>query len=116
MLSGAPPGRAPLLGLGALPPLARPSLWCPPGPRPTVAAALAAAASAVWAEDTLAGLADADTTLADGAALLVGGVAYAADGHTGTMHPSTRGYAPGVACVQRPKPDHDASPLPVHHH
>ena len=40
----------------------------------------AAASSAVWAKDTLAGLADTGTTLADGTALLVGRIAFAAAG------------------------------------
>ena len=44
-----------------------------------MAAGCAAAASAAWAEDTLAGLADTGTTLADVTELLVGRVAFAAD-------------------------------------
>ena len=55
----------------------------PPGP--TTAAALAAAASAVWVEDTLAGLAHTGTTLADGTELLVGHITFAADGPAFTL-------------------------------
>ena len=39
--------------------------------------ALAAAARAVWIEDTLAGLPDTGTRLTDGTALLVGPIAFA---------------------------------------
>ena len=49
------------------------------GHQPLVTA-LAAAAEAAWATDTLAGLADACTTLYDGIDLFIGSVAFAGDG------------------------------------
>ena len=51
----------------------------PPGGAPIGSCALAALATAAWAEDTLAGLADAGTTLSDGTALLVGHISFAAE-------------------------------------
>ena len=60
------------VGLGEGPTLGRPSLWAPPAGCRSAVAALAAVVTAAWAEDTLAGLADSGTTLADGTALLVG--------------------------------------------
>ena len=42
--------------------------------------ALSAAAEAAWATDTLAGLAESGTTLADGTEVFVGRIAFAADG------------------------------------
>ena len=52
------------VGLGEVPTLDRPSRWHSPQGRPTAVAALAAAATAVWAADTLAGLAVAGRRLA----------------------------------------------------
>ena len=43
------------------------------------------AASAVWAKDTLADLADTGTTLADDMELLVGHIAFATDGPAFTL-------------------------------
>ena len=68
---------------------------------PTTAAAFAAAASAVWAEDTLAGLADTGTTLADGRELLdvlVSRIAFAADGLAFTL-PDDDGDPPDFAAL-----------------
>jgi len=58
----------------------RPSRWRPPAGRPSLVAALAAAAEAAWTTDTLAGLADAGTTLDDGTDLFIGSVSFAVDG------------------------------------
>jgi hypothetical protein len=84
------------VGLGDIPTLGRPSLWRPPpGGRLSAVATLAKAATAAWAEDTLAGLADTGTTLADGTELLVGHIAFAADGPAFTL-PADDGDPPGL--------------------
>ncbi len=75
------------VGLGDVPTLRRPSLWRPLEGRSSAVATLAAAAAAAWAEDTLAGLADNGTTLADGTELLVFHVAFAADWPAFTLTP-----------------------------
>jgi len=88
------------VGLGDVPTLGRPSLWRSPGPRAggrsSAVATLAAAATAAWAEDTLASLADTGTTLADGTELLVGHIAFAADGPACTL-PADDGDPPDFA-------------------
>jgi hypothetical protein len=56
-----------------------PSRWCPPDGRPSLVAALAAVAEAAWTRDTLAGLADAGTTLDYGTDLFIGSVSFAMD-------------------------------------
>ena len=78
-----------IVGPGSGPPLGRPSPWTSPGParRPALAAELTAAADAAWAADTLAGLADSCTTLADGTELLVGRIAFAAEGPAFALPP-----------------------------
>jgi hypothetical protein len=60
-------------------------MWTPPSGRPALAAALSAAAEAAWATDTLAGLAESGTTLADGTEVFVGRIAFAADGPAFTL-------------------------------
>ena len=67
-------------GFGPVDTPGRPSRWCPPATRPPLIAALAAAAEAAWTTDTLAGLADAGTTLDDGTDLFIGSVSFAVDG------------------------------------
>jgi hypothetical protein len=74
-------------GLGPVPMLGRPSQWTPATRRPALAATLTAAVEAAWADDTLAGLADAGTTLADGTELLVGSNAFAVEGPVFTLPP-----------------------------
>ena len=74
-------------GLGPVPTLGRPSHWSPAMRRPALAATLTAAVEAAWAADTLAGLADAGTTLADGTELLVGRIAFAVEGPVFTLPP-----------------------------
>ena len=64
-------------GLGPVPTLGRPSHWAPATRRSAMAATLTTAVEAAWAADTVAGLADAGTTLADGTELLVGSIAFA---------------------------------------
>ncbi len=68
------------VGFGPVDIPGRPSRWCPPAGRPSLVAALAAAAAAAWTTDTLAGLADAGTTLDDGTGLFIGNVSFAVDG------------------------------------
>ena len=99
------------VGLGEVPTLGRPSLWRPPGARPSALAALAAAASAAWAEDTLAGLADTGSTLADGTELLVGHIAFAADGPAFTLPPDA-GDPPDFAALAGEYADVLAGPPP----
>ena len=86
------------VGLGEVPTLDRPSRWHSPRARPTAVAALAAAATAVWAADTLAGLADTGTTLSDGTQLLVGHIAFAAEGPAFTL-PLDDGDPPDFAAL-----------------
>ena len=81
-----------------VPTLDGPSRWHFPRGRPTAVAALAAAATAVWAADTLAGLADTGTTLSDGTQLLVGHVAFAAEGPAFTL-PLDDGDPPDLAVL-----------------
>ncbi len=67
--------------------LGHPSHWSPATRRPALAATLTAAVEAAWAAYTLAGLADAGTTLADGTKLLVGSIAFAVEGPVFTLPP-----------------------------
>ena len=99
------------VGIGAVPTFGRPALWCPPGRRPTAAAVFAAAASAVSTEDTLAGLADTGTTLADGTELLDGRIAFAADGPAFTL-PVDDGDPPDFAALAGEYADVLADPPP----
>ncbi len=62
-------------------------LWAPPAGRPAAVAVLAAAAEAAWADDTLAGIADSGTTLADGTELFVGRISFAAEGPAFSLPP-----------------------------
>ena len=57
----------------------RPSSWGPPAGRPFLVAAMATAAEAAWTTDTLAGLADAGTTLEDGTDLFICCISFAVD-------------------------------------
>ena len=99
------------VGLGEVPTLGRPSLWAPPAGRRSAVAALAAAATAAWAEDTLAGLADSGTTLADGTALLVGQISFATDGPAFTL-PADDGDPPEFAALASEYADVLADPPP----
>jgi hypothetical protein len=74
-------------GLGPVPTLGRPSHWAPATRRSAMAATLTTAVEAAWAADTVAGLADAGTTLADGTELLVGSIAFAVAGPAFTLPP-----------------------------
>jgi hypothetical protein len=88
------------VGLGPAPTLGRPSMWTPPSGRPALAAALSAAAEAAWATDTLAGLAESGTTLADGTEVFVGRIAFAADGPAFTLPgPPDEGDPPDFASL-----------------
>ncbi len=75
------------VGLDSVPTLDRPSQWTSPTTHPSRAAALTTAADAAWAADTLAGIADACTTLADGTELLVGSIAFSAEGPAFSLPP-----------------------------
>ena len=91
-----------VVGLGSVPTLGRPSQWTSPAGRPALAAALTAAADAAWAADTLAGLADSCTALsgalADGTELLVGSIAFAAEGPALSLPPDA-GDPPELAAL-----------------
>ena len=100
------------VGLGEVPTLGRPSLWHPTGGRPATVAAFAAAATAAWAEDTLAGLADTGTTLADGTELLVGRITFAADGPAFTL-PSDDSDPPDFAALAGVGPANTPMCLPA---
>ena len=70
-----------------------------------------AAATAALAEDTLAGLADTGTTLAHGTELLVGPIAFAADGPAFTLPPDA-GDPPDFASLAGEYADVLAGPPP----
>jgi hypothetical protein len=71
-----------------VPLLGRSAPWTPPGgDRPGPVATLAAAPAAAWTENTLTGLTEVGTTLADGTDLLVGYVSFAAEGPAFTLPP-----------------------------
>ena len=73
------------------------ALWTSPS---ALAAALSAAAEAAWATDTLAGLADSGTTLADGMEVFVGSMTFTADGPASTLPgPPDEGDPPDFAAI-----------------
>ena len=69
------------------------------------------AASAAFAEDTLAGLADTGSTLADATELLVGHIAFATDGPAFTLPPDA-GDPPHFATLAGEYADVLAGPPP----
>ena len=89
----------------------RPSRWRPPAGRPSLVAALAAAAEAAWTTDTLAGLADAGTTLDDGTDLFIGSVSFAVDGPAFVL-PAEDGDPPDAAALVAEYGDVLAGPPP----
>ena len=72
-------------------------------------------ATAAWAEDTLAGLANSGTTLADGTALLAGQISFAADGPAFAL-PAADGDPPEFAALAgeyRPPLPRSWPPVPL---
>ena len=69
-------------------------------------------ATAAWAKDTLAGLADTGTTIADGTGLLVGQISFAADGPAVTL-PADDGDPPEFAALAGEYADVLAKPPPA---
>jgi hypothetical protein len=61
--------------------------WTSPTGRPSTYASFAAAAEVAWASDTLAGLGDTGTRLANGTELFVCHIAFAADGPAFSLPP-----------------------------
>jgi hypothetical protein len=90
------------VGFGPVDIPGRPSSWCPPAGRPSLVAALAVAAEAAWTTDTLAGLADAGTTLDDGTDLFIGSVSFAVDGPLDAVH--ALHLRPPGPCLRRSRP------------
>ena len=99
------------VGLGEVPTLGRPALWCPPWAAPHRRRCVSRGASAVWAEDTLAGLAETGTTLANGTELLVGRIAFTADGLAFAL-PVDDGDPPDFAALAGEYADVLADPPP----
>ena len=67
------------VGLGPASTLGRPSQWSSPSGGSAAAAAIQAVTAVAGTADTLAGIAETGTTLADGTELFVGSIAFAAE-------------------------------------
>jgi hypothetical protein len=99
------------MGFGPVDIQGRPSRRCPPAGRPSLVAALAAAAEAAWTTDTFAGLADAGTTLDKGTDLFIGSISFAVDGPAFVL-PAEDGEPPDTAALIAEYGDVLASPPP----
>ena len=99
------------VGLGPASTLGRPSQWSSPSGGSAAAAAIHEAVAAAGAADTLAGLAETGTTLADGTELFVGRIAFAAEGPAFALPPDD-GDPPDFAALAGEYADVLAGPPP----
>ena len=99
------------VGLGPASTLGRPSQWSTPSGGSATAAAIQAAAAVAGTADTLAGLAETGTTLADGTELFVGRIAFAAEGPACNLPPDD-GDPPDFAALAGEYADVLAGPPP----